>query len=70
MFDAGGIVLGCRGYGELKGLLVGSVSNKLLHHAEVPVTIVRCPVPLEFRDAVSIHKPQDRAHGLDTARYS
>ena len=40
-FDADSIVMGSRGLGELKGLLVGSVSDKVLHHAEVPVTIVR-----------------------------
>ncbi len=40
-FDAECIVMGSRGLGELKGLLVGSVSDKVLHHAEVPVTIVR-----------------------------
>lgn len=40
-FDADMIVMGSRGLGGLKGLLVGSVSDKVLHHAEVPVTIVR-----------------------------
>lgn len=40
-FDADCIIMGSRGLGELKGLLVGSVSDKVLHHAEVPVTIVR-----------------------------
>ena len=35
------IVMGSRGLGELKGPLVGSVSNKVIHHADVPVTIVR-----------------------------
>ena len=40
-FDADLIVMGSRGLGGLKGLLVGSVSDKVLHHAEVPVTIVR-----------------------------
>lgn len=40
-FDADLIVMGSRGLSELKGLLVGSVSYKILHHAEVPVTIVR-----------------------------
>lgn len=40
-FDASAIVMGSRGFSELKGLLVGSVSQKILHHTEVPVTIVR-----------------------------
>jgi nucleotide-binding universal stress UspA family protein len=39
--DADTIVMGSRGLGELKGMLVGSVSQKILHHAEVPVIIVR-----------------------------
>ena len=40
-FDADLIVMGSRGLGELKSLLVGSVSNKIFHHADAPVTIVR-----------------------------
>jgi nucleotide-binding universal stress UspA family protein len=35
------IVLGTRGMGSLKGLLVGSVSNKVTHHATCTVMIVR-----------------------------
>ncbi len=40
-FDADLIVMGSRGLSELKGLLVGSVSHKIVEHAKVPVTIVR-----------------------------
>ncbi len=37
------IVLGCRGMGHLTGMLLGSVSDKVLHRATVPVLIVRRP---------------------------
>lgn len=39
--NADQIVMGCRGLGQLKGLLVGSVAHKIVGYAEVPVTIVR-----------------------------
>lgn len=34
------IVLGSRGLSGVKGFLMGSVSSKVVHHSEVPVTIV------------------------------
>ncbi|MGV8107666.1 MAG: universal stress protein [Nitrososphaerota archaeon] len=35
------IIMGSRGMGKFKELVLGSVSNKVLHHSPCPVMIIR-----------------------------
>ena len=39
--DVQHIVMGTRGLGSIKGLLMGSVATKVIHLADVPITLVK-----------------------------
>ncbi len=47
--DAGVIVLGTRGLGGVKSLMLGSVSHAVLHHADRPVLVIPSPDLAEQR---------------------
>ena len=47
--DAGLIVVGCRGSGDLRSLLPGTIASRMVRKASRPVLVVRKPAPAAYR---------------------
>jgi nucleotide-binding universal stress UspA family protein len=52
--DAAAIVMGSRGLAGIRSMLLGSVSNAVVHHAERPTLVVHIPT----NDAAHAHEPR------------
>jgi nucleotide-binding universal stress UspA family protein len=63
--DAELLVVGARGAGGLHGLLLGSVSQQLLHRTSGPLAIIRSAAPVEGPEDVSATAPGRIVVGVD-----
>lgn len=63
------LVLGARGHGRLRHLLLGTTAERLLHRAARPILVVRQPALTDYRHAlVAVDFSPFSAHALALAR--
>ncbi|WP_367066432.1 universal stress protein [Oryzisolibacter sp. LB2S] len=55
------LIVGARGMGGLRGAWLGSVSQDLVHHSPVPVTVVKHAEPQELPDEDDEGEDEDEA---------
>lgn len=65
--DADLLVVGSRGFGAVKSLVLGSVSNYCLHHSLVPVAVLNPAGPLPEPGSGTVIAGWDGSQGADAA---
>ncbi len=65
--DADMVVVGARGLGAVRSVLLGSVSTGLIHHAYSPVAVIHDEASLQSRDAVLLGSDGSPASEVATA---
>ncbi|KAF9151315.1 hypothetical protein BG015_006837 [Linnemannia schmuckeri] len=65
--DLSTVIVGSRGRGAIKGLLLGSISNFLVHNSSVPVMVVRAPKKTKGKKKARKGRPQDQTRAVREA---
>ncbi|KAK3840037.1 MAG: hypothetical protein JOS17DRAFT_725792 [Linnemannia elongata] len=65
--DLSTVIVGSRGRGAIKGLLLGSISNFLVHNSSVPVMVVRAPKKPKGKKKSRKGRPQDQTRAVREA---
>ncbi|KAF8949278.1 hypothetical protein BGZ47_007988 [Haplosporangium gracile] len=65
--DLSTVIVGSRGRGAIKGLLLGSISNFLVHNSSVPVMVVRAPKKAKGKKKAGKGRPQDQTRAVREA---
>ncbi|KAF9123867.1 hypothetical protein BGW39_008625 [Mortierella sp. 14UC] len=65
--DLSTVIVGSRGRGAIKGLLLGSISNFLVHNSSVPVMVVRAPKKAKGKKKARKGRLQDQTRAVREA---